>query len=593
MDSFYKTSRIVLILLLCFAVFPIVNAQTIISEKNAQDLDLTIIKKQISVTTSTSLNEENGVFLSPKAEFKISKGVKYTIDTKLNIFQSRQLFFGEGDVIFNTGSVEHIDVTWFGAKPNDKVSDVNAVQKAINTAIMSPGVSVVYFPPGEYTIDRPLLAMRKMKRKKDHDFFNLTLRGHQLAYNNPRGKKGGVSVLKADNEIPFVLGIQAARGVHIENMVFDGYIPSKMDKEELVHKSSNELYKQDRFAPLSAIVIDPFSPNKPKTGGYKGMDEFYNNNRSSSRVHIEGSVIQNFPTGIAFSPNGKTQQNDSAAITFTRFNNLVNGIVICQAQSRNVVVDNCDFSLMKFVFNTDDFGEQQGVLPEVNNLKVSGGVAWLYKANGNIAYGHFRNVYTEALYGIGYSVINKQPLNFEGCVFKFRSMTDPIKGNFNPCILRADNASFTGCTFLVGGGKKNVEPLLIDVNKATFVNCYFDTYPINIGENLKNKNESTIINSGLRKNKIKSTNWDKKEFSSSKVMVVNYDESSNKHFIKNNLNYKKGDYIFGNLTINIEPFNGESIYTAIGKVLEVKNNRVYFESKYLEKKKTMLEIFQN
>jgi hypothetical protein len=366
-----------------------------------------------------------------------------------------------------------------------------------------------------------------------------------------------------------------------------------MNKEDLVHLESNTLYQQDRFAPLSAIVIDPFSPNKPKSEGYKGMDAYYNNKRSSSRIHIEGSVIQNFPTGIAFSPNGKTQQNDSAAITFTRFNNLINGVVICQAQSRNIVVDNCDFSLMKFVFNTDDFGEQQGVLPEVNNLKVSGGVAWLYKANGNIAYGHFRNVYTEALYGIGYSVINKQPLNFEGCVFKFRSMTDPIKGNFNPSVLRADNASFTGCTFLVGGGKKNIEPILIDVNKATFVNCYFDTYPINIGKNLKNKNESTFINSGLRKNKIATTSWNSYDFNTSKVVVVEYDSSSNRFFIKNNLKLKKGEFIFGNLTIKKEPFNGESIYTAIGQVIEVDKNYVYFKSKYLEKKKSMLEIIQN
>ncbi|MFT4697412.1 MAG: hypothetical protein ACI9SJ_000535 [Flavobacteriaceae bacterium] len=593
MNSIYKTSKLIFSLLLCVIFLNSINAQTIISEKSAQALDLTIIKNKTIISTTTSLNDSNGIYLGSKGVFVISKGVKLTIDTKLNVFQNRQIFFGEGTVLFNAGSVHQIDVTWFGAKPNDQISDVIPIQKAINTAIMSPGVSVVYFPPGEYTIDSPLLAMRKMKRGKDHDFFNLTLRGHQFAYNNPRGKKGGVSVLKANNEIPFVLGIQAARGVHVENMVFDGYIPSKMSKEDLVHIESNKLYKQDRFAPLSAIVIDPFSLKKPIKGGYNGMDEFYINKRSSSRIHIEGSVIQNFPTGIAISPNGKTQQGDSVAITFTRFNNLINGIVICQAQSRNIVVDNCDFSLMKFVFNTDDFGEQQGVLPEVNNLKVSGGVAWLYKANGNIAYGHFRNVYTEALYGIGYSVINKQPLNFEGCVFKFRSMTDPIKGNFNPCILRADNASFTGCTFLVGGGKNNVEPLLMDVKKATFVNCYFDTYPINIGGSLKNKNESTYINSGLRKNKIATTSWKSIEFNENKVVVIEYDTSKKSFYFKNNFNFKKGEFIFGNLTINKEPFKEKSIYTAIGKVLDVKNNFVYFKSKYLEKKKSLVEIILN
>lgn len=85
------------------------------------------------------------------------------------------------------------------------------------------------------------------------------------------------------------------------------------------------------------------------------------------------------------------------------------------------------------------------------------------------------------MFGIGYSVINKQPIHFDNCVFKFRPMNDPKKRYVNPCVLKADNASFTGCTFTIGGGNKNIEPLLIDVKKATFINCYLDSYPVNIG----------------------------------------------------------------------------------------------------------------
>lgn len=558
----------------------------------AKDMGVQIIKNELRVNSPLIIDNNEGVLLGENGQFTINENASLTIATKFNLFQNKQLFFGKGKVFFSPGSVDYIDVTWFGAKPNDGVSDVLAIQKAINTAIMSNGVSVVYFPPGEYCIDSPLLAMRFNEKSKKYGLFNLTLKGHQLPYNNPKGNKGAVSVLKVEKEIPFVLGIQGARGVHIENLVFDGYLPSKTSIEDLINKSSNELYKQNRYAPLSAIVIDPFSANLPSKGAYKGLENYYNNKRSSSKVLLEGIVLQNFPTGIAITPNGKTQQADSVTITQTRFTNLINGLVICQTQSRNIVVDNCLFGRMKYAFNSVDFGEQRGILPEVNNCKISDGVAWIYNANGNVAYGHFNGIYAEGLYGIGYSVINKQPMNFNSCVFKFRPMTDLYKSDFNPCVLRADNASFTGCTFIVGGGKSNIEPILIDVKEATFINCYFDTYPINLGNSLSAKNKSEYINSNLRKNKLKSTTWKEDKFEKTQVVNVSFDSKTKGYFFANTNGFEVNDFVFGLVNIKNKPFIGRPIFTAIGKVYRVKGNKAFFRSSLLEKDVTSIKIIK-
>lgn len=554
-----------------------------------QSFNAKIITTNVSVNSTQTLSNENGILIGGEGRFTIQENVTLDIASKFNVLENKQLFFGKGNVTFASGTVDYINVQWFGAKGDDTTPDSDAIQRAIDAAVYSTGVSVVYFPPGEYLIDKPLLALRDVKKNGKYQFLNLTLRGHQLPYNNPGDGKGGVSVLKANKEIPFVFGVQAARGVHIENMVFDGYIPSKFEIADLIHKTSNDLYPQDRYAPLSAIVIDPFSPEKPEGGGYKGFDEYYTNIRASSRILIENSMIENFPTGISISPNGTTQQGDTVAINFTQFRNLVHGIVICQTQSRNIVVDNCAFGRMKYCFNSEDFGEQNGVLPEVNNIKVADGVAWLYKANGNVAYGHFRNVYAEALYGIGYSVLNKQPLNFESCVFKFRPMTDAIKGDINPCILRADNASFTGCSLIMGGGKKNVEPIIIDVNKVTFINCVLDSEPINIGKNINQKNQTDNLNSGLRPNKLKTSVWTKNEFITEKKLAISYTGESNSYFFENVHGYVVGDFVFGKVAITEEPFQGEVIYTAVGRVSKVEKGKAYFKSELLPKKNVSLK----
>lgn len=578
---------IITVLPLLFGLFCLVACaqKSSISELESWN-DATVISN-MNVDQTTVLEPEGGLIFTKNTQIKIQEGQRLIIDSKLTTLNNRQFFFGEGTVDFKTGSVEKINVMWFGAQPDDDQSDSAAIQKAIDVAIYSDGVSVVYFPPGEYLIDQPLIAVRKTPNG-NFSHFNLTLEGHQLAFNNPGGGQGGVSVLKTTDEIPFIFGFQGARGVSVDKLVFEGFISETFAIEDLIYKTEDELYPQGRYSPMAAIVIDPFSPEKPKSEAYEGLDEYYGNGRSSTRVVIKDGAIMGFPTGISLSPNGVTQQNDSVLIQNMRFFNLVYGVSISQTQSRNVAVEHCSFGRMKYAFTSQHFGEENGILPEVRSIKVADGVAWLYKANGNVAYGHFSQVYAEALYGIGYSIINKQPMHFEGCVFRFRPQSDKKKQWANPCILRADNASFVACTFTMGGGKDNSEPLLMDVKTATFINSYLDTEPINIGSDLREPNKTELLNNTLRKNKLESTNWQYTAQLDNQRTPIKYNKNSG-HFVFTGKGYKVGDFVFGKTTLDRAPFEKTTLYTAIGKVVQVSGKQVEFVSDVIGENTTFIQ----
>ena len=586
------------------------------------------------ITVDTTFGDgEIGLFIGSDGLFDITVNSvdKLTINSKMTVFQDKQVFKflpdWEGNVQFGLNTVEHINVLWFGAQPftGDPMiipdDSTTAIQKAIDCAIASPGVSVVYFPPGQYRITRPLIALRQGGDTYP-TFFNLTLTGNQQPF-SPYGGRG-VSVLKVmvdageDEEIPFVLGIQNCRGLTVKNLVFQGYMDT-LDQNDLIYKSTEELYAPiKQHAPLCGIVIDPFHSTIVLAEQYEGLQAYYDimhpeehpdQNRGSSKVMIENCVIQDFPNGIVFSPTGGVlfpdgtlntgaQQGDSIVVENSKISNVINAIVSCQTEARRLVVNNCDFSNMKFVFNGDQYGQKRGIIPEASNLKVAGGVAWLFRFNGSHSYGHFSHVYCEALYGIGYCVSNFQPLNFVSCVFKIRRMSDPIKGFVNPCILYGDNASMIGCTITIGGTEP--EPLVMAVDKFTSLNCLWDTIPINIGDNLSDHFINTDFNHSVRSGKVDSNSWKDQPFSDFDNLSVHHDSLDQFYFDTPHTGIYsdvKKHFVFGHVKFNTIPFTADPLtglpfetapfYTCYGQVTQVDPSvvlgfdRVYFKNNVL------------
>jgi hypothetical protein len=79
------------------------------------------------------------------------------------------------------------DVTDFGAKPNDKKSDKNAIKKAISAASKN-GEGIIYFPKGKYYINT----------KKD-DISIITIKASKIVF---RGEDQESTILFFDNDLP-------------------------------------------------------------------------------------------------------------------------------------------------------------------------------------------------------------------------------------------------------------------------------------------------------------------------------------------------------------------------------------------------------
>lgn len=510
--------------------FPVpLLAQQIQAE--ALDLGITTHNSLTLVDVDTTFDTEKGIFVGNSGGWNIDAGITLTIKSKITVFENKQIFFGDGDVRFETGAVEKINTTWFGAVPDAVASAVPFFRKAIDTAINSQGSSIVYIPEGKYLIDAPIYP-----RYYDSgvlQFFNLTIEGAQSAYSKQEGK-GGVTWLEAPNQIPFVFGLQGCRGVTVKNMAITGYIdePTKEDlieltEEELLIKYTTET-ELKQYAPLCAIVLDPLMDMEGAgnlADGYNHSDLVYDNGLSSSRVRIEGVHIAKFPVSVALTPNGTTLQNDSVRITNCHFKDGIASVVVGQNQSRTVIIDDVDISRFKWAFAGDLYGALTGIIPEISNIKISDGTAWIFRCNGTQSYVNISHLYAEGLYGIGYSASNWHPIGINNSTIKLQDKLDSAKKGFiNPCILYTDNAKFDSCTISIGGAYTIKEPLIFFVDRLTFDNCYLDTPPINIGASVNSKFGFEGRNNKYRESKLPpETTWDiaKMNGKTSELIVYN------------------------------------------------------------------------
>ena len=572
--------------------------------KSIDNDNVRIIEEEVVIINQEVVPADQTWVVLPGGSIRLAKGGSLTMAGKFVSMVNAPVFTGTRNVRFESGSVDYIDATWFGAIPNDGKVDTRELQSAIDAGIYSTGVSVVYLPPGEFLVDAPLLLLRDSKGNGKYEYFNLTLVGHQSPYSDNENI-GGVSVLKAADDIPFVIGIQAARGVEIVKLLVQG-VMGELSKEDVYLKDSGDIYPQKRFAPNAGVVIDPFCDNLPEDGGYTGLERYYTDLTPSARVRFDNTSIVDFPAGVVVSPNGVSKKADTINFTYSRIRNAINAIVVCQSQSRNIVVDNCTFQRVKYVYNCDEFGEQTGIIPETNNIKIAAGVAWLFRANGNWTYGHFNGIYAESLYGIGYSKINKHPFNFESCTLKF---TQDIRGTsipINPCVLKAGNASFRGCTIMYGQGGDADLPLVFDVDQLEMTNCVMDIAPLNTDKDNTKKNSYT--NSTYRKREASSAKGQGVERSAndSREPAVTAGTSC---LVDQKVDYTKldgdeyelamstscaspGSLVVAEVRLAGEPFSGTKTTIIAGEVVRSGKGKVVIKSSSLGKKQGSIYVIE-
>ena len=117
------------------------------------------------------------------------------------------------------------------------------------------------------------------------------------------------------------------------------------------------------------------------------------------------------------------------------------------------------------------------------NAVLATQIQWLFTCSSGVAYGHFKNIYAEEIYGLGYSMnpFGILPINFEQCVFEFR-LPVPFKGKrtrSNPTLLQCNMASFNACFLGYSADIDKYAPLNFDVANLSFINSTLDLPAIN------------------------------------------------------------------------------------------------------------------
>ena len=483
-----------------------------------------------------------------------------------------------------------INALWFGLKADDNTIDAAiALGRAIEWVLYSTEHSTLYIPAGTYTIKSiiyPELLVGGVPT-----FYHITIRGTQEPYST-HGSKGSATVLDCPNELPFVFGLQGARSVNIYDISFNGYLPARPTEDDLINLTEDALYTQKRYAPLSAIAIDPFCNAVPSDGGYTGYESLYNTVLNSSKVKVENCFINGFPSAIVVSPNGITQQGDSIVFESIRIKDCINGIVTCQDQSRRIVANNLDMQRLKWCFVGDLYGDQRGIMPEISNLKIADHCAWIFRYAGASSYGHFNAVYAEGLYGLGFCESNFQPMSFVNCVFKFSPKTESkMNGFYNPQILKADYTSFIGCTLTIGGDTNVSQPLTMDVKQLYLFNNYLDSRILNIGKSIGvSRNTTFDFGNYVREAKVGTVNWGTDDYVEQDFQDITYNALDDTFSFDNGDNYTVGDVVVARHGYLPPPYSNTETTTPIGEVTAVAGTLVTFKSNVLPRENLNIRV---
>ncbi len=456
---------------------------------------LRLIDYRCDIKKNTTFKPECTVWVSGGGSFHLKQNTTLVIRGSFRPDNNNQIFFGEGKVVFEEGAVEKVDPRWWGAKGDNKNDDAPAIQKAIDCAIRSKGISKVYLSAGQYRLSHPLLIMKDNNRDKKGEFVNFSIEGDQFPYTSNKDI-GSNSVLRADFNDRFVIGIVKGKGVTVSNIYFEGKNQLNFSLEQTFEKADKDWAvngcRNKTFSPYSAVVIDPFGMSVPSDGGYPGFKKYYVQNiGGSSTIHIEKCRMNGFVVGIMINPNGTTKNNDMIRIDDCRIDNVRVAIAPGESQNRSIQCNNVNvWTSTQYCFNTQDYGNGTGVLPEVDVMNIAG-AKWLFKASPGWSYGHFSNVYAESLYGIGIAPGLPQPMTFEQCYFKF-AMADPKLGiRANPCVLETGNAFFQQSTLRYYSGCSYKAAINFNVKNLVFDACHLEVLPINSftntpGERLQN-----------------------------------------------------------------------------------------------------------
>ncbi|HUB62639.1 MAG TPA: glycosyl hydrolase family 28-related protein [Puia sp.] len=403
--------------------------------------------------------------------------------------------FAQQDTAIMSRTNDKIDVKWFGAKGDGHSDDWSSIQKAITYILdHNDAPRTLYFPPGTYSISRPLIIAR---------FTGNSYKQASISLTGPANSKTistGYAALAPTFNNTFAIGIQLGKGVLIKDLVITGRFtfPNSLNPiqvDTLAFKEWKDGSSRDnRRSPYAGIVIDPFSDSavyERKEDMYPGLHRYYCpglNRGGSTSVQVVGCSIRNFIVGVMITPSNQQNGELIDVIDCDISGNKV-AYSMGQAQSKecHVIRLKC-WEPTHTVFDNMHYGFGHGDgagIPMVDGVNIAGHVKQLCSIYASSFSGSFRNVYAEGLFRLGFAG-GKAGVSFEDCQIDFatndRGIPYPdffVQGSgasFHDCILRfypgvpGARLLLSGTNNQYEGGVMNAPPVAVNINNEGIYN---------------------------------------------------------------------------------------------------------------------------
>jgi hypothetical protein len=370
-------------------------------------------------------------------------------------------------------------VRWFGALGDGIQDDQPAIQKTIDSAIVSK-LKYVYLPFGNYKIGIGILVRQGLNQ-----FCNsFRLEGETNVYDGTAGQ----TKLTTTNKNTFMVGLHKCKGVRVYGIFLNGAnsaIANLSVYDVLENPATNFSggCRDTPYSPHAGFVVDPFINDSSATDIYPDFASYYNSadgNGGSTDIIFDSCRVANLVVGYCLSPHITPQNGDAICINNCWGDSCRSAVSIGQSQNRSCQINNFKcWGHTETIFNSFDYGNGTGDHPEVDGLNVAGSVRYIAKltsfANKGII---IKRGHLESFYMLNGSTVFGH-MTLEGCRINFQA---PVYGS--PAIHNA-------YTIFKGGYLKVVDsmfftygaiyytPLAVDCQSAYFDKCYFNQLPIN------------------------------------------------------------------------------------------------------------------
>lgn len=370
-----------------------------------------------------------------------------------------------------------LDITDYGAIPNDNLDDAAAIQACIDAA-MAGGKSV-YVPGGTFDTDSPILVI-KHSGDKQADPVTFCMFGTQ--HYPYAASTGTVSRINCRDKDGFAIGVQLAKGVRFLNLYITGQndlLPTMPSPKAMVQSNETTDWavngcRDELRSPHSGILVDPFGTSAG-VDPYPGYEDWYvQASGGSTSVEIDNCRIEKFVCCVGVSVSGQTSNADHIRIRNCRIEQCKVACGFFQAQCRgNAVEDlNCTQNTL-YVFDGYSYGAQQGVIPNVRGGVLAGSIKYVFNNRVNAtSNANVQGLFAETFYSLGEC---SHGMNFNGCHFKMSTSSTPHPTTFYTNPARPTN--FTGCELWASVGPADSRKFLFNCKALTFNSCTFDLAP--------------------------------------------------------------------------------------------------------------------